>query len=101
VFTVAHHCPPLSPVLTEMNPVHTLFHPSSLFPSGFPINILYTFLSSSVRATCPRLSHSLSLDRSNNVWRSKLWSSSLCNYLHFFVNLSLLGLCMRHSHQKL
>ncbi|PNF17722.1 hypothetical protein B7P43_G07382, partial [Cryptotermes secundus] len=27
--------------------------PSGLFPSGFPTNILYAFLVSSIRATCP------------------------------------------------
>jgi hypothetical protein len=27
--------------------------PSDLFPSGFPINILYAVLFSPVRATCP------------------------------------------------
>jgi hypothetical protein len=61
-----HKSPPLVPI----NPVHTIsfylskIHPnivhpptyrssSGLFPSGFPTNILYAFLFSHIRATCP------------------------------------------------
>jgi hypothetical protein len=55
-------------ILSQINPVHTtpfslscililsthlrFGHPSSLFPSGFPTNILYAFLFP-IRATCP------------------------------------------------
>jgi hypothetical protein len=40
---------------------------SSLFPCGFPINILYSFLFSPLRATCP--AHLILLDSSLGVWR--------------------------------
>jgi hypothetical protein len=41
--------------------------PSRLFPSGFPTNILYVFLVSPIRATCP--AHLIFLDRSDYVRR--------------------------------
>jgi hypothetical protein len=76
--------PPLVPILSQMNPVHTL-HPisllsiltlssymrlslsSSLFPSGFPIKMLYAFLFS------PCVLHVLS------ILPSLTWT--LCLYL--------------------
>jgi hypothetical protein len=61
--------PQLVPILSKTDPVHTIpsyarsiilwpthLHlglPSCLFPSGFPTNILYTFLIFTIRATCP------------------------------------------------
>jgi hypothetical protein len=65
-----HKSPPLVPIRSQFNPVPTIpsylykIHfilstnprlglPSGLFPSGFPTNILYAFLVSPIRATCP------------------------------------------------
>jgi len=62
--------PPLVPILSQMNPVHTfpfyfskihsdiidnlcLCLPGGLFPSGFLIKILYEFFVSHMHATCP------------------------------------------------
>jgi hypothetical protein len=64
-----HKSPPLVPILTQIEPVHTipfslrsillmsthlrLGLPISLFPSSFPTNNLYAFFFSPIRATCP------------------------------------------------
>jgi hypothetical protein len=71
VHYLVHKNPPLIPVVRHINSVHTLptlylfkiysniilhlrlYHPSSRFLSGFPTRILYGFIISPVRITCP------------------------------------------------
>jgi len=44
--------------------------PSGLFPSGFPTTTLHTPLLSSIRATCPRSTHSTWLYHPKNIGRA-------------------------------
>ncbi|PNF32348.1 hypothetical protein B7P43_G11514 [Cryptotermes secundus] len=63
-----------------------------LFPFGFPTNILYAFIFSRIRPTCPaHLNWSLSIILIVLGEEYKLWSSSLCSFLQPPVTSSLFG----------
>ena len=98
-----HKCPPPVPILSQLHPVSTPSHflkihlniisshlclglPNGLFPSGFPTRTLCTPLPFTICASCP--AHLILLYFTT---RKILGNSSLCNFLHSPVTLSLLG----------
>ena len=105
----SHKFPPPLPILSQLDPVHTLYPiswrsililsshlrlglPSGLFPSGFPTKILYTPLLSPIRATCA--THLSLLDFITQKVLGEEYislSTSLCSFLQSPVTSSLLG----------
>ena len=104
-----HKCPPPSPTLGQLNPVHIHtshlleIHPNIIHPSTprshqwppslwFPHQDRIQSLSSTIRATCP--AHLILFDFTTHTIVGegyKSFSTSLCNFLHPPVTSSLIG----------
>jgi hypothetical protein len=93
---------PYHPIISLLRSILKLFTyqrlglPSGLLPSGFPIKILYAFLFSPIRATCP--AHRTLLDLIILIIlgeEDKLWGSSLLVdvlfilYAYWIINLKI------------
>jgi hypothetical protein len=81
-----HSTPP-----PQLISLRSIMIPSSHLRLGLPTKILYNFLPSPTRATCP--AHLIHLDLLCLMISDecKLWSSPLCNFLHCPVTSSPLG----------
>jgi hypothetical protein len=113
VFTGARHLSLSSTRLIQSTPSHVYrkihfniaYHPrrglpSGLFRSGFPTRIVYAFIISPIRVTCP--AHPVLLDLIILIFSEeyKLWSSSLCSFLQLPVTSLnvLLTSCFKQVH---
>jgi hypothetical protein len=114
-----HKSHPLYPILNETNPVHTIpsylskFYvytinhlrlglPCGLFPSTFPIKILYVFVFGLHACYIPYPFHSPWLDHSNYIWRrvqvvkllSMQFSPTYRHFISLLVNIFQNGLLL-------
>jgi hypothetical protein len=88
--TPQHSILSLRSILILSTHLHLGF-PGGLFPSVFPTNNLYAFLSFPIRATCPAhlILYLIILIVLGEEYKSR--TSSLCSFLHLLVTSSLLS----------